>query len=213
MMPPTPSPPLSPIHLWLGYNVPMIGSLRGNAEKQVDGTVILEVNGVGYAVVVSVEDYGRLYDNKQAKLYIHEHIREQAHDLFGFSDLNTKKLFEQLLGVKNVGPKVAMAVLDIGNAAAVRGAIAGGDVKMLQSAKGVGKRAAEQIIVELRDKVGLASSMEAEQLITRSGVNVHDEALQALISLGYSELDAVTALQEIDPSLSTEERIKLALRG
>lgn len=191
----------------------MIGSLRGNAEKQVDGTVILEVNGVGYAVVVSVEDYGRLYDNKQAKLYIHEHIREQAHDLFGFSDLNTKKLFEQLLGVKNVGPKVAMAVLDIGNAAAVRGAIAGGDVKMLQSAKGVGKRAAEQIIVELRDKVGLASSMEAEQLITRSGVNVHDEALQALISLGYSELDAVTALQEIDPSLSTEERIKLALRG
>lgn len=191
----------------------MIGSLRGNAEKQVDGTVILEVNGVGYAVVVSVEDYGRLYDNKQAKLYIHEHIREQAHDLFGFSDLNTKKLFEQLLGVKNVGPKVAMAVLDIGNAAAVRAAIAGGDVKMLQSAKGVGKRAAEQIIVELRDKVGLASSMEAEQLITRSGVNVHDEALQALISLGYSELDAVTALQEIDPSLSTEERIKLALRG
>ena len=191
----------------------MIGSLRGNAEKQVDGTVILEVNGVGYAVVVSIEDYGRLYDNKEAKLYIHEHIREQAHDLFGFSDLNTKKLFEQLLGVKNVGPKVAMAVLDIGNAAAVRGAIAGGDVKMLQSAKGVGKRAAEQIIVELRDKVGLASSMEAEQLITRSGVNVHDEALQALISLGYSELDAVTALQEIDPSLSTEERIKLALRG
>lgn len=191
----------------------MIGSLRGNAEKQVDGTVILEVNGVGYAVVVSVDDYGKLYDNKEAKLYIHEHIREQAHDLFGFSDLNTKKLFEQLLGVKNVGPKVAMAVLDIGNAAAVRGAIAGGDVKMLQSAKGVGKRAAEQIIVELRDKVGLASSMEAEQLITRSGVNVHDEALQALISLGYSELDAVTALQEIDPSLSTEERIKLALRG
>lgn len=191
----------------------MIASLRGVIGKQVDGTVIVEVGGVGYGVAVTAEDYGKLYQDKEGLLYIHEHIREQSHDLFGFSDLSTKKLFEQLLGVKNVGPKVAMAVLDVGVAATVRGAIAGGDVKLLQSAKGVGKRAAEQIVVELRDKVGLMSSSEAEALITRGGVNVNDEALQALVALGYSELDASTALQDIDTTLPTEQRIKLALKG
>lgn len=191
----------------------MIASLRGVVEKQVDGSIIVDVGGVGYGLSVTAEDYGKLYDGKEAKLYVHEHVREQAYDLFGFSELGTKKLFEQLLGVKNVGPKVAVAVLDIGTAATVRGAIASGDVKTLQSAKGVGKRAAEQIVVELRDKVGLASTSEAEALITRGGINTTDEALQALISLGYSELDATSALQNIDPALSTEDRIKLALKG
>ncbi len=191
----------------------MIASLRGIIEKQVDGSVIVDVGGVGYGLSVTAEDYGKLYDGKEARLYVHEHVREQAYDLFGFSELGTKKLFEQLLGVKNVGPKVAVAVLDIGAAATVRGAIASGDVKTLQSAKGVGKRAAEQIVVELRDKVGLASTSEAEALITRGGVNTSDEALQALITLGYSELDATAALQNIDPTLSTEDRIKLALKG
>ena len=191
----------------------MIASLRGLIEKQADGSVIVDVAGVGYGLSVTAEDYGKLYADKEAKLYVHEHVREQSYDLFGFSELGTKKLFEQLLGVKNVGPKVAVAVLDIGNAATVRGAIASGDVKMLQSAKGVGKREAEQIVVELRDKVGLVSTSDAEALITRGGVNAADEAFQALTSLGYSELDAQTALQSIDPTLSTEERIKLALKG
>lgn len=191
----------------------MIASLRGVIEKQADGSVIVDVGGLGYGLSVTAEDYGKLYDGKKAKLYVHEHVREQAFDLFGFRELGTKKLFEQLLGVKNVGPKVAVAVLDIGTATIVRSAIASGDVKTLQSAKGVGKRAAEQIVVELRDKVGLASTSEAEALITRGGINTSDEALQALISLGYSELDATNALQNIDPTLSTEERIKLALKG
>lgn len=191
----------------------MIASLRGVIEKQVDGSVIIDVNGVGYSLAVTAEDYGKLYDGKPGKLYVYEHIREQAHDLFGFSELSTKKLFEQLLGVKNVGPKVAMGVLDIGSPATVRAAIAGGDIKLLTSAKGVGKRAAEQIVVELRDKVGLASSSEAEAIITRGGVNVNDEALQALVALGYSEVDAALALDKIDSNLPTEERIKLALKG
>lgn len=191
----------------------MIASLRGIVEKLPSGDVVLDVAGVGYGLAVTAEDYNKIYEGKEAKLYVYEHIREQAHDLFGFGDQSTLALFEQLLGVKNVGPKVAMAVLDIGASATVRGAIAGGDIKLLQSAKGVGKRAAEQIVVELRDKVGLMSSNEAEAIISRSGINQADEALQALISLGYSELDAQVALQSIDPSLSTEDRIKLALKG
>jgi Holliday junction DNA helicase RuvA len=182
------------------------------AEKLAD-MVVLDVHGVGYGLQVTAEDFGRLATGEQAKLYVYEHVREQAYDLFGFVQLDTKKLFEQLLGVKNVGPKVALAVLDIGNAAGVRGAIAAGDVKLLQSAKGVGKRAAEQIVVELRDKVGLAASDAAEGIVGRPGINTQDEAVEALMSLGYSPQDATLALKNIDPELATEERIKLALKG
>ncbi|QQS20420.1 Holliday junction branch migration protein RuvA [Candidatus Saccharibacteria bacterium] len=190
----------------------MIVSLRGVVEKTTEG-IILDVSGVGYGLNVTSEDFGKLVNGTEAKMYVYEHIREQGYDLFGFTLTDTKKLFEQLLGVKNVGPKVAMAVLDLGSAATVRSAIASGDVKLLQSAKGVGKRAAEQVVVELRDKVGLVPGASAEDVVYRPGVNTQDEALEALVSLGYSAQDAAIALQKIDANLSTEERIKQALKG
>ncbi len=190
----------------------MIVTLNGAVSEKLADMVVLEVHGVGYGLQVTAEDFGRLPVGGTTKLYVYEHIREQAYDLFGFVQLDTKKLFEQLLGVKNVGPKVALAVLDIGTAPAVRGAIAAGDVKLLQSAKGVGKRAAEQIVVELRDKVGLNASDAAEGIVSRPGINTQDEAVEALISLGYSPQDAVAALKDIDPLLASEERIKLALK-
>ena len=191
----------------------MIVTLTGTVSEKIGVVVVLDVAGVGYGLNVTAEDFGRLPSGEQAKLYVYEHIREQSYDLFGFVQLDTKNLFEQLLGVKNVGPKVALAVLDIGNAPGVRGAIAAGDVKLLQSAKGVGKRAAEQIVVELRDKVGLGVSQTAEGIVTRPGINGSDEATEALISLGYSPQDATVALKDIDNSLPTEERIKLALKA
>ncbi len=191
----------------------MIATLSGLVSEKLGTQVVIDCAGVGYGLSVTAEDFGRLNTGETAKVYVYEHIREQSHDLFGFVQLDTKRLFEQLLGVKNVGPKVALAVLDIGNAAGVRGAIAAGDVKLLQSAKGVGKRAAEQIVVELRDKVGLAASDEAEGIVGRPGINTQDEAVEALISLGYSPQDAMLALKDIDVALSIEERIKLALKN
>lgn len=182
------------------------------AEKMLD-TVVLDVSGVGYGLQVTAEDFGRLAVGQTAKLYVHEHVREQAFDLFGFVERDTKTLFEQLLDVKNVGPKVALAVLDIGKTAEVRAAIAAGDVKRLQTAKGVGKRAAEQIVVELRDKVGMGATEAAEGIVSRPGVNMSDEAAEALMSLGYTPQDAAAALKAVDPDLPTEERVKLALRG
>ncbi len=190
----------------------MIATLRGLVEKTVEG-IVLDVHGVGYGLQVTAEDFGKLAAGQEAKLYVYEHIREQGYDLFGFTLEDTKHLFTQLLGVKNVGPRVAMAVLDLGNAAAVRGAIAAGDVKLLQTAKGVGKRAAEQVVVELRDKVGLVPGTSAEDVVYRPGVNAQDEAAEALISLGYSPQDAANALRKVDSELPTEERIKLALKG
>ena len=191
----------------------MIATLKGTVSEKLQSLVVLDVNGVGYGLQVTVEDFGRLQTGENAKLYVHEHIREQGYDLFGFVLHDTQKLFEQLLGVKNVGPKVALAVLDIGTAPGVRGAIAAGDVKLLQSAKGVGKRAAEQIVVELRDKVGLAATEAAEGIVGRPGINTQDEAIEALISLGYTPQDATVALKNIDSDLPVEERIKLALKG
>jgi Holliday junction DNA helicase RuvA len=191
----------------------MIATLTGRVSEKLADIVVLDVHGIGYGLQVTAEDFGRLPTGEPAKLYVYEHVREQGYDLFGFVNLDTKRLFEQLLGVKNVGPKVALAVLDIGTAPAVRGAIAAGDVKLLQSAKGVGKRAAEQIVVELRDKVGLAATEAAEGIGARPGVNAGDEAVEALISLGYTPQDATVALKDIDSELPTEERIKLALKG
>lgn len=191
----------------------MIATLTGTVTEKLGDLVVLDVRGVGYGLLVTMEDLSRLQTGEQAKLYVFENIKEDTYDLFGFMQLDTKKLFEQLLKVKNVGPKVGLAVLGIGPANAVRSAIASGDVKMLQSAKGVGKRAAEQMVVELRDKVGLVAGSDAESIVTRGGVNASDEAVQALLALGYNEVDAQWALQNIDTSLSTEQRIKLALKA
>ena len=176
------------------------------------GNIVLEVNGVGYGISITNNDQGTLKTNETVKLYIYENIKEDTHDLIGFKSIDTKRLFMQLLSVKNVGPKVALAILDIGNDTSVRAAIAGGDVKYLQTAKGVGKRAAEQVVVELRDKVGAPVGEGAEQIIGRSGINTQDEAVQALVALGYSDADAQIALNTIDPLLPLEDRIRLALK-
>ena len=191
----------------------MIATLAGVVSEKLGDLLVLDVAGVGYGLLVTGADFGALANGQPAKLYVHEHIREDAHDLYGFTQLDTLQLFKQLLSVKNVGPKVALAVLGIGSSTDVRTAIAGGDVKRLQTAKGVGKRAAEQMVVELRDKVGLMPGAAAEDVVGRSAANLQDEATQALLSLGYSEADAALALQHIDPSLPTEERIKQALKS
>lgn len=191
----------------------MIATLEGKISEKIGQHAVVQIGGVGYGVLFTVTNQDRLAVGDMVKAYIYENIKEDAHDLFGFLSLDDKQLFELLLKVKNVGPKVAMSVLDLGSANEVRAAIAAGDVKRLQTAKGVGKRAAEQIVVELRDKVGLVASDSAEDIVNRGGVNAYDEAAQALMSLGYSELDAMLALKNIDPDLPVEQRITQALKG
>lgn len=191
----------------------MIATLNGQVAEKLGELVVLEAGGVGYGLLVTAEDFGRLSIGEPAKVYVYEHIREQTHDLFGFLSRDTKQLFEQLLDVNGVGPKMALSVLSVGSADQVRAAIAGGHVKFIQQASGVGKRVAERIVVELKDKVGLegvdlgaAGFLQSEQSV------LSDEAAEALVSLGYSPQDAAMALQKIDKELPTEERIKLALK-
>lgn len=183
------------------------------SEKTLDD-VVLDVSGVGYGIFVTNEDYGRMGSGDLVKVYMYEHIREQSHDLFGFLNRETKDLFVQLLGVNGVGPKMALSVLNTGNIAEVRRSIAGGNVKMIQRASGVGKRVAERIVVELKDKVGLDGVDLSTTGMLQSDANLQkDEAVEALMALGYSPQDAAVALQNIDKDLSTEERIRQALKN
>lgn len=193
---------------------PMIATLQGVvSEKNLD-QVVLDVHGVGYGLYVTTEDLVRLTPQEPIKLYVYEHIREQAHDLFGFVALDTRNFFEQLLSVNGVGPKMALSILSIGTAGNVRTAIAGGDTKYISQASGVGKRVAERVVVELKDKVGLVGvDLAATGMLQGDNTLMRDEAVEALVSLGYTPQDAARSLEKVSPELSTEERVKRALRG
>jgi holliday junction DNA helicase RuvA len=192
----------------------MIATLNGVVSEKLADVVVLDVQGVGYGLLVPAEDYGQLAVGAPAKVYIYEHIREQANDLFGFLTRDTKQLFEQLLNVNGVGPKMALNVLSIGSTQTVRAAIAAGDVKFIQQAAGVGKRVAERVVVELKDKVGLVGvDLESTGLLQGEAGISGDEAAEALVALGYTAADASMALKGIDSELPTPERITLALQG
>lgn len=191
----------------------MIATLSGKVSEKTLDTVIIDCGGVGYGIYVTFEDFGALQEGREAKVYIYEHIRENSHDLYGFKSLDTKKLFEQLLSVNGVGPKMALSILSLAGASQVRAGIAAGDTKFISQASGVGKRVAERVVVDLKDKVGLTASEDATGFLSTPAANPSDEALQGLVALGYSVNDAAEALKKVDSDLSPEERIKQALKN
>ena len=192
----------------------MIATLSGTVAEKIADSVVIDVQGVGYSALVTNEDYSQLSIGEVAKLYIHEHIRENAYELFGFLTLDTKSLFERLLEVSGVGPRMALSVLSIGSTITVRQAIAGGEVKVIQQASGVGKRLAERIVVDLKDKVGLAGvELASTGMLQSEALAKQDEAVEALVALGYSFQDASAALAQIPSDITTEERVKQALKG
>lgn len=190
----------------------MIVTLEGTVSEKIGQMVVLDVSGVGYGLLVTFEDFGAIEVGAKTKLYVHESIRDNAYDLFGFRTPESKKLFEQLLDVKGVGPKMALAILSVASLSHVRQAIASGDVKFISQAKGVGRKAAERVVVDLKDKVGLAASEDATEFLTTTA-DPGDEALQGLVALGYSVQDAAEALKKVDKKLPAAERIKAALKS
>lgn len=191
----------------------MIAYLEGKIISSNLDYVVLDVGGVGYGIFVSDDDRSKLKVSEAQKLYIYEHIREQSHDLFGFISQDDKNFFEKLIEVNGVGPKMALNMLSIGSIKELRLAIAGGDVKFIQIAPGVGKKLAERVVIELKDKVGLVSKVSASDMLDGDYVSSKDEAFSGLVALGFSDQDAKSALAKVDKNLSTEERIKEALKG
>lgn len=191
----------------------MIATLEGTISEKLQDIVVISVGGVGYGILATAEDFSQLTVGESAKVYVYEHIREVAHELYGFCSLDTKSLFELLLTVNGVGPRMALNMLSIGSAGEVRQSIASGDVKFIQRANGVGKRVAERVVVDLKDKVGLSGiDLESTGLLQSEANLQKDEAAQALLALGYSAADASKALDSIDTSLPTDQRVKQALK-
>lgn len=186
----------------------MIAYLAGNIIELGLDKAIVDVNGVGYGIYFTGSDMNNLAKDDKVEVYIYEHIRENLHDLFGFLKPSTKLLFEQLVDVNGVGPRMALSVLSISSDDNVRRAIAEGDTKFISQANGVGKRAAERIVVDLKDKVGLVSTADVGDMLAKN----EDEAFQALVSLGFSTIEANKALNDVDSKLTTEEKVKQALK-
>ena len=190
----------------------MIAHLQGTIAEKFANSVIIDVHGVGYEVALTAPDFDKLYLNDEVKLYTYHHVREQSEELFGFTSLEGKKIFELLITVQSIGPKNAMSVLSLASYEEVRNAIANADAAYLTKANGVGKKAAERIIVDLREKVGLPTYYGRKSDPETQTIAANDEALEALMALGFQLADATKALEGVDQSLSVEERIREALK-
>ena len=188
----------------------MIAHVSGEVVEKTADALIINVGGIGYEVLVAASDFEAAMLGEHTKLYTHDHLRENAHELFGFSSLIAKRLFEMLISVSGVGPKMALSILGLGEVEAIRSAIALGDSAFIQRASGVGKRIAERITVDLRDKVGLPGAQPSAKV--PDTIVARDDALDALLALGYNVQQANEALQDIDPKLDTQAKIKLALQ-
>ncbi|MBP9762882.1 Holliday junction branch migration protein RuvA [Patescibacteria group bacterium] len=181
----------------------MIGSLRGTLIELGGNWVLLEVGGVGYRIQLSSSVLALLRVGQEQFFYIHEQLREDAHELYGFLSSQDLILFNKLLSVSGVGPKVAMTLLSLGSADAVQRAVMSGDLETLTSLPGVGKKTAQKIILELKG-----------QLVEAEGVPSADrDVADALQGMGYSAAQVRDALKQIPSDLTDpSERIRAALR-
>lgn len=193
------------------HNRPMIAHVSGVVAEKFANSVIVDVHDIGYEVQVPTGDFDRALLGESVKFYTYHHIREQSQELFGFSSLTAKKLFEMLITVQGVGPKAALAILSLGESEIVRNAIANSDSGFITKASGVGKKTAERVVVDLSDKVGLA--VNVAHAIGTSIAPIGDEALEALMALGYNLGDAMAALESVPGDLPTAQRVTLALKG
>lgn len=190
----------------------MIAHVFGKVAEKFNGSLVIDVHDVGYEVSVATNDFDAVILDQEVKFYTYHHVREQSEELFGFSSLAAKKLFEMLITVQGVGPKAALAILSLGDAEQVRNAIANADSGFVQKATGVGKKTAERVVVDLSDKVGLPTHYGRTETPLQTELNTSDEALEALMALGYTLADATKALENVDINLPTSQRVTEALK-
>lgn len=189
----------------LMYDKVMIGSLRGNIISKTDKFVLVDVSGVGYKISVSPDTLSKTKKvGEELFLFVHMHVREDTLDLYGFLDSEELEFFEMLIGVSGIGPKGALAILGITSLETLRRAISSGDTSYLTKISGIGRKTAEKIVIELRDKMG--ASLGGENL------QIELDALEALKSLGYSQTEARDALKKVPADVDTNTKIREALK-
>ncbi len=183
----------------------MIGSIRGKVIQKTDKFLLVETGGVGYKVNVT---QGVLTVNKKIDgevfLFIHTHVREDAFDLYGFADQEELDFFEMLIGVSGIGPKGAISILNTTTVETLKKAIQTGDTGYLTKISGIGRKTAEKIVIELRDKIGEEKS--------DTSLQGELDVMEALKSLGYAQGEVRDALKKVTPDASTNVKIKEALK-
>ncbi len=183
----------------------MIGSIRGKIILKKEKFALIETNGVGYKVALSPDAISRLKENTEVLVYTHTHTREDALDLYGFLEYAELEFFEMLINVSGIGPKGALTILGVASIDTLRKALQTGDLAYLTKISGIGRKTAEKMLIELRDKIGKDIS---------SGDLKHElDALEALKTLGYSQNEARDALKDLPSELDTNQKIKEALKA
>jgi Holliday junction DNA helicase RuvA len=198
----------------------MITFLHGKLVEALPTQVIVDVNGVGYEVLIPLSSYDKLpQPGQELKLLTHLVVREDAHMLYGFMTVAERELFRLLINtVSGIGPKIALNVLSGISVTAFRGAVANGDVKALSQVSGVGRKTAERIVVELRDKIGAAGAWEArsaQRALSPDDQKLNDAVL-ALMALGFKQIEAHDTARKaqamLGPEATTEELVRACLK-
>jgi len=198
----------------------MIAFVRGKLVEALPTQVMVEVNGLGYEVLIPLSSYDKLpQSGQEVKLLTHLAVREDAHVLYGFISTTERELFRLLINnVSGIGPKIALNILSGISVTAFRGAVANSDIKALSQISGVGKKTAERIIVELKDKVGAAGAWEAasaERALSPGDQRLNDAVL-ALLALGFKQLEAHdsvrTAQNTLGPQATVEDLVRACLK-
>ena len=188
----------------------MISRLRGKPVARRPDGLVLDVNGVGYLVAATPGVLRCAEGAEEVVVETYLVVREDALALYGFADASERELFEHLISVSGVGPKMALAIVSGSTSAELRRAIALEDTKRFEAIPGIGRKTAQRVVLELKEKIGIAPVDEAA--LDPGGLGDHMAGRDALVELGYTMLDAERALAEVDPDLSPEERVRHALR-
>jgi holliday junction DNA helicase RuvA len=190
----------------------MLSYLKGKIIYKNSGFVIVDVRDTGYKVFVGSEFYADLKMDGVYELYLHHHVREDAQQLYGFKGMAELEMFELLLSISGVGPKSALGVIAVAAPEELREAIASGDASLLTKVSGIGKKTAERIVLELREKVGRLGA-SAGRLEGGSYASSSSDEIDALMALGYSLPQARDAMKAVDPEIKDSgERIRQALK-
>ena len=190
----------------------MIASIRGEVLDIALDHVVIEAAGVGYKVMTTPSTLATLRRGTEARLITAMIVREDSQTLYGFADYDARDLFSTLLGVSGVGPKIALATLAVYDATALRQALADGDVTALTRVPGIGKRGAERLVLELRDKIGPVSG--GAGLAAATGHAVRAPVVEALVGLGFAAKQAEEATDKVlagDPDANTQSALRAAL--
>jgi holliday junction DNA helicase RuvA len=191
----------------------VIASLRGRVTATRPGAIVLDVGGVGYLVAATASAVRRAGEAAGGEITIHTHlhVREDTLQLYGFASTGERSLFELLLGVSGVGPKAALAIVSGFAPDQIRRAVSTADHALFTSIPGIGRRTAERVVVDLKDKVG---AVEVAVAATENGAgDGHAAARDALVGLGMTVAEAEAALREVDEDAPIEERVRQALAG